>query len=106
MAITRFYNVVGSTLAIVELLSAGSIPSKINSILITNIHGSNAAEITLSLTRSTSTGSEHFKILNSLSLPSKTSILIDDPGVLKIDPSFSLQIKVGSSDTVDVFINT
>tara|TARA_R100001163_G_scaffold46553_1_gene34976 strand:- start:2094 stop:2414 length:321 start_codon:yes stop_codon:yes gene_type:complete len=106
MAITRYHNVAGATAVTNALLSAGQIPFKISSILITNTHSSNAATITLFIQRSTSTGTETFKITSLLDLPAKTSLLLDDKSLLTIPSDFGLFITVGSSDTVDVLINS
>tara|TARA_R100000734_G_C3300225_1_gene90980 strand:- start:77 stop:397 length:321 start_codon:yes stop_codon:yes gene_type:complete len=106
MAITRYHNLAGATKTTNTLLSANQIPSKIKSILVTNTHSSNAATITLFIQKSTSTGIETFKIINLLSLPSKVSLLIDDEGILSIPVNHGLFITIGSSDTVDVLINS
>jgi hypothetical protein len=106
MAITRYHNITGSTGVTTTLLSSNEIPSRIFSVLITNIHSSNAATVTLFIQKSTSTGIETFKITNLLDLPAKTSFLIDDTGILKIPSNHGLFITVGSSDTVDVLINS
>tara|TARA_R100000773_G_scaffold25008_1_gene21915 strand:- start:225 stop:551 length:327 start_codon:yes stop_codon:yes gene_type:complete len=106
---TRYHNITGSTGVTVTLLNVGDRVSNIKSILITNTHSSNAATVTLFLQRTESSVVKNYKITNLLSIPAKTSFLIDDAGVLNfsnLPGNFGLFITVGSSDTLDVFINT
>ena len=101
---TRYYNIAGATSVTTTLFNGAEIPNA-KSLLITNTHSTNAATITLFIQQKTATTTKNFKITNLLSLPSKVSFLVDEVSLLKIPQDSSLQITVGSSDTVDVLIN-
>jgi len=107
MALKKRYNITGSTGVTTELIAPGSKVNSLGSILVTNVHASNAATITLFVEDApTASASRNFKIINAVSLPSGTSLILDEPSVLQFDntasTSFGLYITVGASDTVDV----
>lgn len=109
MALTRYHNIVGSTQATVSLIDIGSRVDNINSIMITNVHASNEATVSLFLQNSPADSTpSSFHILHDIAIPAKTSLLLDDKSLLSFNNTangFGLQITVGSSDTVDVLIN-
>ena len=105
---TRYHNVTGSTGVTVELLKPGDGVSGIKSILITNIHASAVATVTLFVQTTVSSALENYKILNTVSIPAKVSLLLDEPSMFNFpnhSKGFGFYITVGSSDTVDVLIN-
>ena len=105
---TRYHNVTGSTGVTVELLKPGDSVSGIKSILITNIHASAVATVTLFVQTTVSSSLENYKILNTVSIPAKVSLLLDEPSMFNFpnhSKGFGFYITVGSSDTVDVLIN-
>ena len=105
---TRYHNVTGSSGVTVELLKPGDSVSGIKSILITNIHASAVATVTLFVQTTVSSALENYKILNTVSIPAKVSLLLDEPSVFNFpnhSKGFGFYITVGSSDTVDVLIN-
>ena len=107
MAFNRYHNITGSTGVDVELLAAGSGANNIKSIMLTNIHATADATVTLNLFKSST--NKTYRILSTVAIPSDTSLLLDDKALLNFDNSssgYSLNITVGSSDTVDVLINT
>ena len=106
MALTTYYNVTGSTGVTVELIAHGNNSVGIESILLTNIHATADATITLFL--HDPNGPSTYKLLSTVAIPSDTALLLDDTSMLTFDNSeagYGLYITVGSSDTVDVFIN-
>jgi len=106
---TRYHNVTGSSGVTVELLKPGDSVSGIKSILITNIHASAVATVTLFVQTTVSSALENYKILNTVSIPAKVSLLLDEPSVFNFpnhSKGFGFYITVGSSDTIDVLINT
>tara|TARA_Y100001972_G_scaffold25473_1_gene30998 strand:- start:691 stop:1014 length:324 start_codon:yes stop_codon:yes gene_type:complete len=106
MAFTRYHNISGSTAVTNRLIQRGSNANNIQSILITNTHGTNASTITLFLQDSTGTIVKNFNILSTINLPADTALLLDDKPLLSFDNNvYDLFITVGSSDTVDVLIN-
>ena len=106
---TLNHNIVGSTATLNTLLTAGDNVSNIRSILITNVHDTAVATITLFIENSPLTGtSSTFHLLHTVALPADCSILLDNPSMVSFDNSanaFGLFIEVGGSDTVDVLIN-
>ena len=105
---TRYHNVTGSTGVTVELLKPGDSVSGIKSILITNIHASAAATVTLFVQTTVSSTLENYKILNTVSIPAKVSLLLDESSIFNFpnhSKGFGFYITVGSSDTIDVLIN-
>jgi len=107
LAFNKYHNITGSTGVDVELLAAGSGANNIKSIMLTNIHGSSAATVTLSLFKAST--NKTYQILSTYSIAADNFLLLDNKALLSFDNSssgYSLNITVGSSDTVDVFINT
>ena len=106
---TRYHNVTGSTGVTVELLKPGDRVSGIKSILITNIHASAVATVTLFVQTTVSSDLKNYKILNTVSIPAKVSLLLDEPSMFNFpnhSKGFGFYITVGSSDTIDILINT
>lgn len=103
------HNIVGSTATLNTLLKPGDNAGNIRSILITNVHDTADATITLFIENSPLTGtSSSFHLLHTVALPADCSILLDNSSMVSFDNSanaFGLYIEVGSSDTVDVLIN-
>jgi len=98
MAFTAYHNITGSTGVNVELLAPGDNAGDIKSILIANTHATADATITTST----------FKLLSTVAIPSDTSFLLDNSSMLSFNNSsngYGLYLTVGSSDTLDVFIN-
>ena len=111
MAFTPYYNITGSTGVHVELLAAGDNASNIKSISLANIHASNDATVSLSITKlsdhSNRNSEEVYYLISTIAIPSDTTLLLNDSHMLAFDNSsagYSLFITVGSSDTVDVTI--
>lgn len=110
MAFTGYHNVTGSTGVHVELLSPGDDAGDVKSIMLTNVHASADATVSLSIAKLSSasiTSAETYYMLHTLVIPVNTSLLLDNPNMLSFNNSingYSLFITVGSSDTVDVII--
>ena len=47
-----------------------------------------------------------YNFLSTVAIPSDTALFLDDPSMFRFDEFYGLYITVGSSDTVDVIINT
>ena len=98
-------SVSGGTANTTELIAPESelIPKSIN---IANVHASAAATVTLFLQDdpiSGTTSTYHF--FKEVSIPAKTSLLLDESALAIYQGIFGLYITVGSSDTVDVIIS-
>ena len=110
MAFKGYHNITGSTGVHVELLAPGDNAGNIKSIMITNIHGSNDATVSLSIAKLSSSSissPETYYILSSLKIPIGSSLLLNDSDILTFNNSingYSLFITVGGTDTVDVII--
>ena len=104
----RFYNITGSTGVTTELLTPGD-SINIKSILLTNVHATADATVTLFLQDDpVAAAISTFRILSTVAIPSDTSLLLDNESVLSFDNSatgYGLYLTVGSSDTLDVMIN-
>ena len=103
---SKFYNITGSTGITVELISPTEDNTNIKSILLTNVHATADATVTLFIqddptSRTTST----YNILSTVAIPSDTALLLDNPSMFRFDDFYGLYITVGSSDTVDVIIS-
>ena len=106
MAFTAYHKITGSTGVDVELLAPGSGVNNIRSIMITNVHATTEATVSLFLQKKVSSTS--YFIIHTIAVPADSSLLLDDKALLGFDNSengYGLNITVGSSDTVDVLLN-
>ena len=93
----------------IELLAPGDNADAIKSILITNTHASADATVSLSIQDDPTSGTTStFYILNTITIPSDSSLLLDNSSVLSFDnggDGYGLYVTVGSTDTIDILIN-
>ena len=111
MAFTPYHNIIGSNGIHVELLAPGDNVNQIKSIMLTNIHASNDATVSLSIVKlsdySSRNASETYYIIHTVAIPADTSLLLDNSDILTFNNSangYSLFLTVGSSDTINVII--
>ena len=103
---SKFYNITGSTGVTVELVSPTEDNNNIKSILLTNVHATADATVTLFIQDDPTSGTTStYNILSTVAIPSDTALLLDNPSVFRFDDFYGLYITVGSSDTVDVIIS-
>ena len=103
---TRFHNITGSTGVTVELITPTEDNNNIKSILLTNVHATADATVTLFIQDDPASGTTStYNIISTVAIPSDTALLLDNPSMFKFDDFYGLYITVGSSDTVDVMIN-
>lgn len=101
----KYYNITGSTGVTVELLAPED-GTNVKSILLTNVHATADATVTLFIQNDPSSGTTStYKLLNTIAIPSDTALFLDDANIFKFGEEFGLYITVGSSDTVDVTIS-
>ena len=101
-----FHNITGSTGVTVELINPESLTASIQSILLTNVHVTADATVTLFIENDPVTGaSSTFNIIHTIAIPADTSLVLEGADIPKIPGGFGTYITVGSSDTVDVLIN-
>ena len=102
---SKFYNVTGSTGVTVELI-APDVRNNIKSILLTNVHATADATVTLFIQDDPESGTTStYNFLSTVAIPSDTALFLDNPSMFIFDELYGLYITVGSSDTVDVIIN-
>ena len=106
-AVTRFYNITGSTGVTVELLKPFANKPTIKSVLLTNVHATADATVTLFIQDDPISGATStYNILSTVAIPSDTALLLDNSSMFRFDDFYGLYITVGSSDTVDVIISS
>lgn len=99
---TLYHNINGSDGVNSTLLSAGSVRD-IKSINFANTEGAQSG-VSLGVFIENASA-EKFYLIRYLNIPYGSSFILDDPAMLSYDKDiFSLNITVGSSDTVDVII--
>ena len=102
----KFYNITGSTGITVELISPTEDNSNIKSILLTNVHATADATVTVFIQDDPTSGATStYNILSTVAIPSDTALFLDNPSMFRFDDFYGLYITVGSSDTVDVVIS-
>ena len=102
---SKFYNVTGSTGVTVELI-APSVDNNIKSVLLTNVHATADAAVTLFIQDDPVSGTTRtFNIIHTIAVPADSSLLLDNPSMFLFGEEFGLYITVGGSDTVDVIVN-
>ena len=98
------FNITGSTGVDIELIAEGTNAKPINSMLMTNIH--DTADATVSLYINSNTLNKKFYILHTVAIPADTSLLLDNSSVFRFSRSqFGLYLTVGASDTLDILIS-
>ena len=105
-----FYNVKGSSVsggqATTELVPPG-VDYDVESLLLVNIHDSAVATITLFIQNDPiDTTSNTYEIVHNVVIPSGATLVFEQPVTFNVPGDYGLYITVGSSDTVDVTINT
>ena len=104
---SKFYNITGSTGVTVELISPTEDNGGIKSILLTNVHATADATVTVFIQDDPTSGTTStYNLIHTIAIPADTSLLLDNPSIFRFDDFYGLYITVGSSDTIDVIINT
>jgi len=104
---SKFYNVTGSTGVTVELISPIEDNGGIKSILLTNVHATANATVTLFIQDDPISGvTSTYNLIHTIAIPADSSLLLDNSSMFRFDDFYGLYITVGSSDTIDVIINT
>jgi len=103
---SKFYNITGSTGVTVELISPTEDNGNIKSILLTNVHATADATVTLFIQNDPTSGTTNtYNIISTIAIPSDTALLLDNPSIFQFDDFYGLYITVGASDTVDIIIS-
>jgi hypothetical protein len=102
---SKYFNIVGSTSITTELIAPGA-RNDIKSILLTNMHDTADATVTLFIEHDPGNGTrQRVRLLNTVAIPADSSLFLDNPSMFLFGEEFGLYITVGSSDTVDVLVN-
>ena len=103
---SKFYNITGSTGVTVELLEPNADYKTPTSVLLTNVHATADATVTLFIQDDPASGTTStYNLIHTIAVPADTSLLLDTPSMFRFDDFYGLYITVGSSDTVDVIIS-
>ena len=103
---SRYYNATGSTGVTVELISPADDNGSIKSILLTNVHATAEATVTLFIQDDPASGATStYNLIHTIAIPADSSLLLDNSSIFKFDEYLGLYITLGSSDTVDVIIS-
>ena len=110
---SKFYNITGSTGLTVELISPTATNAGIKSILLTNVHATAVARVTLFIQDDPASGATStYHIIGrssgsdpGIAIPVDTSLLLDESSIFRFDEKYGLYITVGETDTVDVIIS-
>tara|TARA_R100001377_G_scaffold53287_1_gene31306 strand:- start:396 stop:713 length:318 start_codon:yes stop_codon:yes gene_type:complete len=104
---STFHNITGSTGITVELISPIEDNGGIKSILLTNVHATADATVTLFIQDDPASGATStYNLIHTIAIPADTSLLLDNSSMFIFDDFYGLYITVGASDTVDVIIST
>jgi len=102
---SKYYNVIGSDSVTVELVAPGA-DASIKSLLVTNVHATADATVTLFIQDDPESGTTStYNFLSTVAIPSDTALFLDNPSMFSFKSIYGLYITVGSSDTVDVTVN-
>ena len=106
----KFHNIKGASVSggaeTTELISPTEENNNIKSILLTNVHATADATVTLFIQDVPLSGTTTtYNIISTVAIPSDTSLFLDNPSMFTFEDHYGLYITVGSSDTVDVMIN-
>ena len=102
---SKFYNITGSTGVTVELVAPG-VDNNIKSVLLTNVHATADATVTLFIQDDPASGTTStYNIIHTIAIPADSSLFLDDSSMFRFDKKFGLYTTVGSSDTVDIIVN-
>ena len=102
---SKFHNITGSSGVTVELVAPG-VDNNIKSVLLTNVHATADATVTLFIQDDPVSGTTRtYNIIHTIAIPADSSLFLDNSSVFLFGVEFGLYITVGSSDTVDVIVN-
>ena len=103
---STFHNITGSTGITVELISPIEDNGGIKSILLTNVHATADATVTLFIQDDPASGATStYNLIHTIAIPADSSLLLDETSMFKFGEQYGLYITVAASDTVDVIIS-
>ena len=103
---SKFYNITGSTGVTVELIAPDAGRASIKSILLTNVHATADATVTLFIEDDPASGAtSKYNLIHTIAIPADSSLFLDDSSMFLFGEVFGLYVTVGGSDTVDIIVN-
>jgi hypothetical protein len=108
---SRFYNIKGSGVAggqkTTELISPTEDNGDIKSVLLTNVHASADATVTIFIQDDPASGAtQTYNLIHTIAIPADSSLLLDNPFMFRFNDFYGLYISVDTNDTLDVIIST
>jgi hypothetical protein len=108
---SKFYNIKGAEVeggqATTELVAPANANVTIKSVLLTNVHVTGDATVTLFIQDDPISGSTStYNLIHTIAIPADSSLLLDEPSMFRFSEKYGLYVQVGASDTVDVMIST
>ena len=105
-----YFNIKGASVSGVkettELIATTVDNGNIKSILLTNVHATADATVTLFIQdEPESTTPNTYNLIHTIAVPADTSLILDDASMFSFADSYGLYITVAANDTVDVAIN-
>ena len=93
---SKFFNITGSTGVTVELISPTEDNNKIKSILLTNVHATADATVTVFIQDDPASGATStYNLIHTIAIPADTSLVLDNPSMFRFDDFYGLYITVG-----------
>ena len=88
---SKFYNITGSTGITVELISPDEDNTNIKSILLTNVHATADATVTIFIQNvSYDKTANTYNIIHTIAIPADSSLLLDEPSMFNFPQKYGL----------------
>jgi hypothetical protein len=102
---SKFYNVTGATGTTVELLQPNIDRESVGYIMLTNVHATADATVTLFIQNDPPSGTSNtYNLIHTIAIPADSSLVLDNPKLFDFTARYGLYITVGGSDTVDIIM--
>ena len=107
---SKFYNIKGASVSggqvTTELIAPEDVNTGIKSILLTNVHVTADATVTLFIQNDPISGTTNtYNLIHTIAIPADSSLLLNETSIFKFGEQYGLYITVAASDTVDVIIS-
>lgn len=107
---SKYYNIKGVSVSggkeTTELLEPNADYKTPKSVLLTNVHATADATVTLFIQDDPESGTTStYNIIHTIAIPADSSLLLDNASIFRFSDDYGLYITVAASDTVDVIIN-
>lgn len=104
--LTTFMAVTSTPTVFLANAAASSLVYKVNTVIVSNVDGTNACDVTLSYNTSESGGGTSFRIVNTLSVPADASaIVVDKNTQIYLNEDRSLVISASTASDLEALIS-